>query len=87
MPVIAVASSGHNVGSSGHNVCSDAIQLTKTQIDRATRMRDAWRDAFGDDQLIRDLLDAGMIHGWRDVESVELIGDLDEKTEKPSQDA
>ncbi|AUH51237.1 hypothetical protein CXB49_10650 [Chromobacterium sp. ATCC 53434] len=44
--------------------------LTPAQRQRAAQMRDAWREAFGDDQLIRDLLDAGMINGWRDVVSV-----------------
>lgn len=52
--------------------------LTPAQRQRAAQMRDAWRKAFGDDQLIRDLLDAGMIHGWRNVVSVTPIEAADD---------
>lgn len=49
--------------------------LTPAQRERAARMRDQWRAAFGDDLFIRDLVDAGLIHGWRDVIAVTPIED------------
>lgn len=50
-----------------------ARPLTPAQRERAARMRDAWRAAFGDDPFIRDLVGAGLIHGWRDVLSVTIL--------------
>lgn len=54
-----------------------APPLSPSGRERAARMRDKWRAAFGDDQFIRDLVDAGLIHGWRDVLSVTTTEDPD----------
>lgn len=58
-------------------VLPPASPLTAAQRERAAHMRDQWRAAFGDDQFIRDLVDAGLIHGWRDVLSVTTTEDPD----------
>lgn len=48
-----------------------APPLSPAARTRAAKMRDEWREQFnGDDSLIRDLVDAGMIYGWRDVQAV-----------------
>lgn len=54
-----------------------ALPLSPAGRARAAGMRDKWRAAFGDDQFIRDLVDAGLIHGWRDVLSVTTTEDPD----------
>lgn len=59
-------------------VLRPAAPLTPTQRARAARMRDEWRQHFGDDSFIRDLVDAGLIHGWRDVVAVTPIKDQDD---------
>lgn len=61
-------------------VLRPAPPLTPAQHARAAKMRDQWREHFGDDSFIRELVDAGLIHGWRDVQSVTPI------TEDPSDD-
>lgn len=54
-----------------------ALPLSPAGRARAASMRDKWRAAFGDDQFIRNLVDAGLIHGWRDVLSVTTTEDPD----------
>ena len=56
-------------------VLPPASPLTPAQRERAARMRDQWRQHFGDDDFIRQMVDAGLIHGWRDVIAVTPIED------------
>lgn len=56
-------------------VLRPAPPLTPAQRERAARMRDQWRQHFGDDDFIRQMVDAGLIHGWRDVIAVTPIED------------
>lgn len=52
-----------------------APPLSPAQRERAARMRDQWRQHFGDDDFIRQMVDAGLIHGWRNVIAVTPIED------------
>ncbi|WP_024303311.1 hypothetical protein [Pseudogulbenkiania sp. MAI-1] len=65
-----------HVHPSARPVLRPAPPLTPAQRERAARMRAEWREHFnGDDSFIRELVDAGLIHGWRDVISVTPIED------------
>ncbi|OWY40050.1 hypothetical protein CEK28_04765 [Xenophilus sp. AP218F] len=49
--------------------------LTPAQRARAAQMRESWLAAFGDDSFIRELHEAGLIDGWRNVLSVTPISE------------
>ncbi len=52
--------------------------LTDAELVHAKKMKQEWLAQFGNDEFIRECVKAGLIDGWRNVESVKPLEETDE---------